>query len=36
MLDANSLTLMIEQLVKERGLKPATYIRAPQPDFTTR
>jgi hypothetical protein len=36
MLDANSLVLMIEQLVKERGLKPATYIRAPQPDFTTR
>ncbi len=34
MLDANSITLMIEHLIKERGLQPARYIRPAQPDFT--
>jgi hypothetical protein len=34
LLDANSIILMIEGLVRERGLKPARYIRPPQPDYT--
>lgn len=34
MLDANSITLIIEGLVRERGLQPARYIRPQQPDFT--
>ena len=34
MLDANSITLIIEGLIKERGLQPARYIRPQQPDYT--
>ncbi|WP_293387088.1 2,4'-dihydroxyacetophenone dioxygenase family protein [Nevskia sp.] len=33
-LDANSLTLLLDHLVRERGLKPARYIRPQQPDYT--
>ncbi len=35
MLDANSITLMIDLLIRERGLEPARYIRPRQPDYTT-
>lgn len=35
MLDANSITLMLEHLINERGLEPARYIRPRQPDYTT-
>jgi 2,4'-dihydroxyacetophenone dioxygenase len=35
MLDANSITLIIENLVKTRGLKPARYIRPQLADYTT-
>lgn len=35
MLDANSITLIIDHLIKERGLKPARYIRGNQADFST-
>lgn len=34
MLDANSISLLIDHLIKERGLKPARYIRPQQPDYT--
>lgn len=34
MLDANSITLIIEGLIKKRGLQPARYIRPQQPDYT--
>lgn len=34
MLDANSIILMIEHLIKERGLDPALYIRPGLPDYT--
>ncbi|MDD3761989.1 MAG: 2,4'-dihydroxyacetophenone dioxygenase family protein [Nevskiales bacterium] len=34
MLDANSITLLIDQLIRERGLEPARYIRPQQPDYT--
>lgn len=34
MLDANSIVLMIDQLVRERGLDPAKYITPPQPRYT--
>lgn len=34
MLDANSIVLMIDQLIRERGLDPAKYITPPQPCYT--
>ncbi|TJY62274.1 2,4'-dihydroxyacetophenone dioxygenase [Sinimarinibacterium sp. CAU 1509] len=34
MLDANGITLLIDQLIKERGLEPARYIRPHLPDYT--
>jgi len=34
LLDANSIIQMIDGLIRERGLKPARYIRPPQPDYT--
>ncbi len=34
MLDANSIIMIIDGLIKERGLEPARYIRSPFPDFT--
>ena len=34
MLDANAITLLIDYLVKDRGLEPARYIRPQQPEFT--
>lgn len=33
-LDANSLVLMVDELVRERGLEPARYIRPPHPHYT--
>ena len=36
LLDANSIIQMIDGLIRERGLKPARYIRPPQPDYTGR
>jgi 2,4'-dihydroxyacetophenone dioxygenase len=36
LLDANSIMLMIDLLVKERGLEPARYIKPSQPDYTNR
>jgi hypothetical protein len=36
LLDANSIIQWIELLIRERGLKPAHYIRPPQADYTTR
>ena len=36
LLDANSIILMIDGLIRERGLDPAKYIRPPQPDYTAR
>ncbi len=36
LLDANAITLLIEHLVRERGLDPARYIRPQPPDFTTK
>ncbi|MGP4843405.1 2,4'-dihydroxyacetophenone dioxygenase family protein [Marinobacter sp. 1Y8] len=35
-MDANSITLLIESLIKERGLEPARYIKASFPDFSAR
>ena len=35
MLDANAITLLIDYLVKDRGLEPARYICPQQPEFTT-
>ena len=34
LLDANSLVQMIDQLIRERGLKPARYIRPQLPEYT--
>ena len=34
-LDANSISLLIDILIRERGLKPAKYITPPQPDYTS-
>ena len=36
LLDANSITLMLDHLIRERGLEPARYIRPQQPDYTAR
>lgn len=36
MLDANSIIQMIDHLIRERGLKPARYIRPQAPDYTVR
>ncbi|MAA76294.1 MAG: 2,4'-dihydroxyacetophenone dioxygenase [Salinisphaeraceae bacterium] len=36
LLDANSITLGIDHLIRERGLDPARYIRPGQPDYTNR
>ena len=33
-LDANSIIMLIEHLIQERGLEPAQYIRASYPDYT--
>jgi quercetin dioxygenase-like cupin family protein len=35
MLDANTIVQLVEGLIKERGLKPARYIRPDLPSFTT-
>ena len=34
-LDANSISLLIDILIRERGLKPAKYITPPQPGYTS-
>ena len=34
MLDANSIVLIIDYLIRERGLEPAKYITPPQPHYT--
>ena len=34
-LDANSIMLMLDRLVRERGLDPAKYIAPPSPRYTT-
>ena len=34
MLDANSIVLIIDHLIRERGLEPAKYITPPQPRYT--
>lgn len=34
LLDANTITLMIDHLIRERGLEPAKYITPPQPRYT--
>lgn len=34
-LDANSIMLGLDQLVRERGLDPAKYISPPNPRYTT-
>lgn len=34
-LDANSLSLLLEHLTRERGLQPARYISPQQPEYTT-
>ncbi|MGB1466410.1 MAG: 2,4'-dihydroxyacetophenone dioxygenase family protein [Alcanivorax nanhaiticus] len=33
MLDANSITLLIEQYIQENGMEPATYIKPSMPDY---
>lgn len=32
-LDASSITLLIEQYIQENGLKPANYIKPSMPDY---
>ena len=34
LLDANAISLLIDHLIKERGLEPAKYIVPPQPRYT--
>ena len=34
LLDANSITLLIDACIKQRGLQPARYIRPGRPDYT--
>ncbi|KKC99313.1 2,4'-dihydroxyacetophenone dioxygenase family protein [Photobacterium halotolerans] len=36
MLDANSIIAVIEHLIRERGLEPATYIRPEPAKYTTK
>jgi len=35
-LDANSITLLIEQYIQENGMEPATYIKPSMPDFANK
>ena len=35
-LDANSITLLIEQYIQENGLEPATYIKPSMPDHANK
>ena len=35
-LDANSITLLIEQHIQENGLAPANYIRPSMPDYASK
>lgn len=35
LMDASDIMRMIDELIRERGLEPARYIRLQQPDYTT-